>query len=414
MAPQTRNHPHHPPATDSDVKLRRAHRKSRNGCNECKRRHVKCDETRPACVNCATAERRCSYLDSVGSNGSNGIPATAAAAAAETPSPSFTAVLNDFVTRTDVDRDDDMITVDAAPANGQVFTLEHMRLLHHVETNMSLFMCADELTRAVGSMHLENALAAPYLMDALLALAARHMAELYPSRAAFHARQAAQLQTRALTLFNAAREDLSDDTCIPMFLFTSILGAHLLCDTLRAHRRDFNAFLDQFAWYLNLQRGVSAVTGHSWHVIRRSGIKDLVDFLEVASQPSKQAPEVDILHRMLDRADLGPASLQACRDASDTLRHSYAIYRTIASRSAHQSASVMAFGVRVTPAFIDVLKQRRPEALVILAFYAVLLHWCRDFWVFADAGQFMIRSIAAHLGDYWSEWLAFPISVLEG
>ncbi|KAJ0166471.1 Lysine biosynthesis regulatory protein LYS14 [Colletotrichum tanaceti] len=475
MAPQTRNPPapalgaggsanggdtarSTPDTTAADIKPRRAHRKSRNGCRECKRRHVKCDETRPTCVNCGTAERHCSYLDSLpaasarspsapsvpakrsfvvvaghspassggigGGGGGNissrsssscnntlietgGIPAVAS-------SPSVTAVVNDFIMRSDVDR---QVT---SSADGQFFTLEHMRLLHHLETNMDVFMCADDLTKPLVDMNLECALNAPYLMDVLLGLSALHMADLHPDpdRADHYRHQAAQLQTRALVLFNEAKEDVSDDTCIPMFLFSSTLGAHLLCDTLRANRHDFNAFLDRFAGYLDLHRGVSAVTSRSWHVIRESGAKRFVDFLE--SRRSDAAParcEVDILHRMLDRqqADLGPASLRACRDAAETLRHSYAIYRTItAERSAHQSASVMAFGVRVTTGFINVLRQRRPEALVILAFYAVLLHWCRGFWIFADAGEFLIRAVASHLGDYWSEWLAFPLSVLGG
>ncbi|KAK6225663.1 upc2 protein [Colletotrichum tabaci] len=462
MAPQTRNHPapalgdgsanggDTPPSTPGttagDIKLRRAHKKSRNGCKECKRRHVKCDETRPTCVNCATAERHCSYLDSLPASARSAAPSipakrgfvvaghspassggtggggggggggnsssnsgsliNAGSMPAVATSPSITAVVNDFIMRSDVDREV------ASPANGQFFTLEHMRLLHHLETNMNVFMSADDFMKPLVDMNLECALNAPYLMDVLLGLSALHMADLHPDRADHYRHQATQLQTRALVLFNDAKEDISDDTCIPMFLFSSTLGTHLLCDTLRANRHDFNAFLDQFAGYLNLHRGVSTVTSRSWHVIRESGAKRFIEFLE-SRRPDDHTPsEVDILHRMLDQADLGPASLQACRDAAETLRDSYAIYRSIAERSTHQSASVMAFGVRITTGFIDVLKQRRPEALVILAFYAVLLHWCRNFWIFADAGEFLIRAVASHLGDYWSEWLAFPLSVL--
>ncbi|KXJ86057.1 hypothetical protein Micbo1qcDRAFT_168867, partial [Microdochium bolleyi] len=40
----------------------RGHTKSRFGCRECKQRHVKCDESRPSCVNCTTVKRHCSFL----------------------------------------------------------------------------------------------------------------------------------------------------------------------------------------------------------------------------------------------------------------------------------------------------------------------------------------------------------------
>ncbi|KAF9878776.1 Upc2 protein [Colletotrichum karsti] len=440
MAPQTRNHSpamsnggggdeaSTPAAGPGDVKLRRAHRKSRNGCKECKRRHVKCDETRPTCVNCATAERHCSYLDSLPASARSAVPAKRVLVAGghspasvssgsqvvvmggvpvSAPSPSITTVVNDFVMRSGETNEV------LRPANGQFFTLEHLRLFRHLQTAMPTFVTVDEFQKPMMEMVMEAGLSAPYLMDIQLAHAAMHLAETNPDRADFYRHQATQLQTRGLMLFNEAKEEVSDETCIPMFLFSSTVGNQVLCETLRNNRDDFNAFLDQFAWYLTIHRGVSAVTGKSWSVIRQSGAKGFIDFLE-ARQPHAQVPEMDILHRMLDQADLGPASLEACRAAAEVLRHAYAIYRSISERSTHQSSSVMAFGVRITTGFIDVLKQRRPEALVILAYYAVLLHWCRDYWVFCDAGQFMIRSISAHLGDYWSEWLAFPNSVLEG
>lgn len=43
---------------------RRPHKKSRAGCLTCKRRHVKCDETRPICIPCSTAHRECEYSES--------------------------------------------------------------------------------------------------------------------------------------------------------------------------------------------------------------------------------------------------------------------------------------------------------------------------------------------------------------
>ncbi|KAK9470827.1 uncharacterized protein V1510DRAFT_421938 [Dipodascopsis tothii] len=40
---------------------RRPHRKSRNGCDTCKRRRVKCDERRPICNNCVHLSLKCSF-----------------------------------------------------------------------------------------------------------------------------------------------------------------------------------------------------------------------------------------------------------------------------------------------------------------------------------------------------------------
>ena len=40
---------------------RRAHRKSRSGCQTCKQRHVRCDETVPRCLKCIKGNRLCEY-----------------------------------------------------------------------------------------------------------------------------------------------------------------------------------------------------------------------------------------------------------------------------------------------------------------------------------------------------------------
>lgn len=38
------------------------HRKVRSGCIQCKRRRVKCDETRPNCRRCIKVQQPCSYM----------------------------------------------------------------------------------------------------------------------------------------------------------------------------------------------------------------------------------------------------------------------------------------------------------------------------------------------------------------
>ena len=43
---------------------RRTHTKSRSGCTRCKRRHIRCDESRPICLNCSIANLDCEYAAS--------------------------------------------------------------------------------------------------------------------------------------------------------------------------------------------------------------------------------------------------------------------------------------------------------------------------------------------------------------
>ncbi|EGE06145.1 hypothetical protein TEQG_05041 [Trichophyton equinum CBS 127.97] len=49
------------PENHGQRKTRRRHQKSRNGCFECKRRRIKCDEEKPACVRCVSGFYKCVY-----------------------------------------------------------------------------------------------------------------------------------------------------------------------------------------------------------------------------------------------------------------------------------------------------------------------------------------------------------------
>jgi hypothetical protein len=60
--PSQRSEP--PDFTDAlNTSTRRHHSKSRAGCTVCKKRRIKCDETKPACRQCVDYGRQCSYLD---------------------------------------------------------------------------------------------------------------------------------------------------------------------------------------------------------------------------------------------------------------------------------------------------------------------------------------------------------------
>ncbi|KAH7070229.1 putative C6 finger domain protein [Paraphoma chrysanthemicola] len=398
-------------------RIRRTHRKSRNGCMECKNCHIRCDERRPCCANCEAAERTCS----VGQSHSH------------SPHSQF-AQHNALPSITDLDP-----TLDQAfspPSTTQVgdvhsppvpclpgllsfndtvpqatFTSQHIILLRHADR-------VPDMTgpgRNAVDVAIRRAVDSPYLLDEILAFTAFHLAYVYPGSAPTLRHLATELQNRALTSFTSLTKAIPNDdkaTGVPRFLFSAILGRHVLADALAYHSSDFHAFIDRFVECINLNRGVRAVTPPARQFLFNSELRPFLNVvIEAQSKITSPGNECDPLIRLMDISDLSATSANACRQAVTVLQQSFDVCRHLDEADYSQSAS--AFSVTIEAGFVDMLRKHQPEALVILAYFGVLLHRCRSFWAFGEAGGTIVRAAAGHLGSYWQEALAWPLHVLE-
>lgn len=461
------------------MKTRRPHTKSRNGCIECKRRHIRCDEGQPSCTNCEVAERTCFFPK----------PKTAkqkqkqGQSEPDAPSASLPdAVVNSHATTngehanmdvdfgqmpplefqqqpghsslgqvTDQTTDRSLLGYDALPPvtslesnvwqipspaspmgfddvhtppadchpgflsipntiSKAVFTPQHMILLYHAN-GVPNFTGPN---RSAVEIAVRRAVDSPYLIDEVLAFTAFHIAYLYPGSAVPLRHLATELQTRALASFTRLTELVPNDhkpTAVPRFLFSGILGRHVLADTLAHYRADFHQFIDRFVACLDLNRGIRAVTPPAQYYLSDSELQPFLAVILNAQKNMEPGNECDPLKALMDNSDLSEASTSACRQAIEILQWAFDICKRLDEEDYPQAAA--AFAVRVEIGFADMLRKYRPEALVVLAYYGVVLHRCRSFWAFGDAGASMIRAIAAHLGSYWQKALEWPLRVLE-
>ncbi|KAF5593550.1 tannase [Fusarium subglutinans] len=267
-----------------------------------------------------------------------------------------------------------------APARGDLFDLSHFALYHHLLTNRHTITSIDPSNESVISHTLDYALKAPYLMNQVLALSALHLSNP-PSLQQPYYQLATSLQTRALALFNEEKQEVSEESCVPMFLFSSMVGLHVLCDTLQGPRESFGAVLDRFVTYLSIHRGVRAVTKHSWDTIKTSGLGPVLQQVEDAFPALDNNIEATtILHEMVD-ANASLSSATKYHDAVSTLQRSFCLHAALSQPNRQRFDAAIAFCLDVDDEYFELLKKRQPEALVILAFFAVLLHWNRSTWI---------------------------------
>ncbi|KAK8091442.1 hypothetical protein PG997_001803 [Apiospora hydei] len=427
---------------------RRGHRKSRHGCQECKRRHIKCDEGRPQCANCTITSRHCDF----GGRRSNTRHGSAAAAAAS-PQPRLRApVLVEGeeeeqeegppvpVPQEDGQEEGPPVVLPQRNDNTQqqpspeaegVVNLQHMELMAHYTFAVSNPEIDPDLDRAATKM------------------------------------VASQMQTQALHLFNRRGVgdgkglDIDETNCAAAVLFSSTLGRHLLADTLedlhqgrQENSDDSEAALDRYCCYLQVHHGLRAVASSSWSHLMESDLWPLIALAGRvhASRSSVRGTELRDLSRWVEEEAFRQKTKKTtaeeamgqdtndddeeqedakevqqrktCLEAMDLLQigldESAGTASTVSpsssSRSSQQQQHQMTFTwpVRCPAQFGELVRQRSPPALVILAHYAVLLHLSRDLWQIGPAAPRFLQVISDVLGPGYEARLAWPRGVVLG
>ncbi|CAK7232751.1 hypothetical protein SEUCBS140593_008370 [Sporothrix eucalyptigena] len=418
---------------------RRGHRKSRNGCIECKRRHMKCDESRPKCANCTTVHRQCQYADS---QVSSRVPYAASATPihAANTSPAYTT--SPFTETSGTARSaEDGFTPALSPVSGlsrshttpqtsapqtpraatgahdagdqdEPVNVMHAELAFHFSMATTSPELDAKLVEMGNRVVVREAIKSPFLLYECLAVSARHLSILHPGRYEFFLRQSVQLQTKAIAMFNAT-ESVDESNCVASVLFSSILNRHALIDVLANRDGDFFSFVDRFVQSVLLQKGIRVVSKEAWPQLLESDLRPIMKWATPDRDIATVGHHCDELRRLISLTPaLEPVDKEACRRATHFLQLAFdSVTNPPPGKSAHQIVYI--WGIFLPDEFCALLKSHRPEAIAVMAWYAVLLHQSRDNWQVGDAGVFMLNSIRDFLGPEWAHWLEWPFSVLR-
>ncbi|KAI0413306.1 hypothetical protein F5X98DRAFT_352338 [Xylaria grammica] len=393
--------------------LRRSHKKTKKGskCEECRRRHIRCDQQHPACINCRTSDRVCTYRptdqpqairepaasNATSSNSSNTLLAASSSSSSshgETPpepSPTHCPL--------------------ARTPGDSLVNIIHLELFNHFIQGTFLFIDKDTIfTDQLKKTVLSNAFSNPYLMHGVLAFSARHMStQTSPERSRYYLNQSTKLQTWAVSNFNPAPPEPSQDTCVALFLFSSLLCIHGLTD-IALLDLDPEPFFIRFGHYFGLQRGVRTIIGDHWSRFEGSEIQNLLPWCELATMKKGQGSDCDGIRQLVAQStDLSPEAIEACHLAIEQVQ--CVLDECIPPHQpmpVHCVYLTLAWPLLVPEKMVDLLVLRRPAALIILAYYGAILDLCRDLWMVGHAGKNIVHAIKVYLGPTWASWLRWP------
>ncbi|KFA69126.1 hypothetical protein S40285_00002 [Stachybotrys chlorohalonatus IBT 40285] len=155
---------------------RRSHTKSRKGCETCKRRHIRCDESFPQCRNCTKHKIRCPYND---------VQATDAdrSTTPDKPDLMWTPQIEADIANWQTTGVFPFPSLGIYPAPmPHLYSREDLRLIYHVAALYSQLAAMEANNFTLWTRHIPTLLkigaTAPYVMHALLAFSAMHIAFL--------------------------------------------------------------------------------------------------------------------------------------------------------------------------------------------------------------------------------------------
>lgn len=261
-----------------------------------------------------------------------------------------------------------------------------------------------------------------FLLRGILAVSAYHMGAHRPERKAELDLVASNHQTLALTSFQETLADVDESNCHALFAFSCLIIVMSFASNSKAKPSDFNTEVLQ--WFY-LMRGASIVLHMHSEAIKSSFLKPLLD--EMAHTETKAAHTIPDADRITDLFRICGVSSheretsQAYTMAISSLLSTFTQTSICKSRGEGTVLAGFVWPIQLPPKFVDLLSEKQPEALVILAYYCVIVHWGEngghlgehEVWFLKGWGRYMFETVKDLLPESWHEHLTWPNEMIQ-
>ncbi|KAF5012824.1 hypothetical protein FDECE_1113 [Fusarium decemcellulare] len=405
--------------------MRKSHKKSRLGCQTCKRRKIKCDETKPECGNCIRFGVCCDFSP---------IPSQPIRAATTGSGPGRRGrPRSDWASWAEQIR----LSADNASSSGSENSLSNLNvadleLFHHYITTTANTLHSGEQSGlwCVGVPRL--GFQYPYILALILSMSSYHMARQRPLDAVRYLQLAEQHSTTALQTATLLLSQLNPANS-PALYITSVLICFL---SFAKGPSQGNLLLiaedGQVPW-LYLLRGVRLVVSTTGWSSVFSGV--LAEYYPKSDEKQEQQQPEDLI----DPALTGPSdedwrsSLNDIADLIDVFvedrfkeayKHELQVLTDCCEKTfgkGQNSSLTMAGKMDVVfvwiyqlgDVYVEGLRNKDPVPMIMLGHLCVLLRTIEGYWFIQGWASHMMNEILRY-SERSRKWLAWPIAYLKG
>lgn len=383
---------------------RRAHTKSRHGCERCKRRRIKCDEAGPPCSHCAARKADCRYA--IGGLFRH----SEWSEQCQNPPISATYQINQSATSYESGTNLPF----ASEASHNALTpvpkgrMRELQLMHV----WSLKTCrsfSSNLSGVFQSFMVEQAFHHPFLMDSLLALTSLHIASgtassndndvnnhhgsLNLALVSEYIDDALHYQNSAVPAFSSALENISPLNCDALFACSVIMMACAFAAPLIGSSRGNTR--ESLTSPFHFVKGIHSVIDKARPWMANGPFRfAIITHSDDDWESSQQDNEV--FHRLRKLCFHGDPAIR------NILFHSITLLRNCFAKD---ETMAIPWIVVVGEDFADLVQQEVPMALLVYMYWGVLLSRLKEVWWATLSGRGIVNDLAKELAgiDGWTE-----------
>ncbi|KAH8885784.1 hypothetical protein GQ53DRAFT_728820 [Thozetella sp. PMI_491] len=441
------------------VPVRRTHRKSRNGCFQCKRRRVKCDEERP-CNSCVRFSVPCEYRDASQERAASttvyAVPSTNNSQSGSGPAlrrgrgrprKDWTGILASMTIREPASRSSSESRTTSATmaadseASACRLNVDDVGLMHHFTTRTAQTLSgSDDRTTKIAGFWIENVprigMTHHFVLHLALGVAALHLAHLTSDESL--RRRYRDLGERhsstGLSELNESLPLMDETNCGALYVAATLV---CYCSFAAGPSGDgdllvFHNNSNATVHWLTLIRGVRYIREMVSPEVLFSG---LMDPLKPGPAPEAPSPEqveptmykqkyervdweepLQRLHDFITKQDGGDQAVQTLQALENLSRIFEATYGKADGSSDSTPEDQFIFGwlYRLEADYVACLQQNYAPALIVLGYYTVLLRLTERIWLMLGWSDHILKRIRAILDgkEQFVQWLKWPTELL--
>jgi hypothetical protein len=306
-----------------------------------------------------------------------------------------------------------------------VTTVEDLRLLERFQTSTYLEIGYDAISRQVWHTDVPVLAAKhPFLKHGILTCSALHLAFLHPSERQRYQLIAAHHHSIALPKFRVEIGNPNIDNCLALLAFTQLLIIH--CFSADQHDEDLLLVQGRHDLglpdWLQVIRASCQIFQSVWQYIESVPFVALVigGLEREGREPDLETSEhYERLRGLLEL--IKPSTAQTAPKILDynssplssallILSRAFAKAQAAQSRNAYSLwVATYTWPVQVTQEYLDLLKDRDPVALILLAHYCILLLPLEGNWYMSGYSKRLLTRIYNQLDEEWRPWLRWPL-----